>query len=91
MNACSMLNPCHSVDYHANSNACYFGNHPGEPTIEASGFWSAHSLGRRHYAGASSYVVIFLLHSELSLLLCQSMRHTHFLDSAALGFRQADH
>ena len=45
LDACSLLLPCHSVDYHVNSHKCYYGNHHGEPTISASGFQSGHTLG----------------------------------------------
>jgi hypothetical protein len=36
---------CHSVDYDIHRQICYYGKHQGEPTIEAPGFASAHSMG----------------------------------------------
>ncbi|KAI9371383.1 hypothetical protein BJX61DRAFT_543749 [Aspergillus egyptiacus] len=45
MDSCSMLNACHSVDYHVNSKMCFYGKHHGSPSIDAIGFQSAHSLG----------------------------------------------
>ena len=45
LDACSKLVPCHSVDYQWRTRTCYYSNHQGEPTIEATGFHSAHSMG----------------------------------------------
>ncbi|CAI7585420.1 unnamed protein product [Penicillium pancosmium] len=45
IDSCSKYIPCHSVDYHASSKKCYFGQHHGNPTIDAPGFQSAYSLG----------------------------------------------
>ncbi|EGE05382.1 hypothetical protein TEQG_04262, partial [Trichophyton equinum CBS 127.97] len=45
MDACSSVLQCHSVDYHPRTKKCYQSNHQSDPTIQASGFASAHSLG----------------------------------------------
>ncbi|KAJ4288813.1 hypothetical protein N0V88_007140 [Collariella sp. IMI 366227] len=49
--ACGRLLACHSVDYDVKRQTCYYGKHQGEPTINATGFASAHSMG---CAGACS-------------------------------------
>lgn len=43
--ACGRLLACHSVDYDIHRQICYYGKHQGEPTIDAPGFASAHSMG----------------------------------------------
>ncbi|OAL73645.1 hypothetical protein A7D00_1673 [Trichophyton violaceum] len=45
MDACSSVLQCHSVDYHSRTKKCYQFNHQSDPTIQASGFASEHSLG----------------------------------------------
>lgn len=45
MDACSSVLQCHSVDYHPRTKKCYQSNHQSDPTVQASGFASAHSLG----------------------------------------------
>ncbi|KAK2750671.1 hypothetical protein FQN57_002744 [Myotisia sp. PD_48] len=45
MQACARLGPCKSVDWHPRTKKCYFGEHIGEPEIDAPGFASAYSMG----------------------------------------------
>ncbi|KAF3394176.1 hypothetical protein F1880_004642 [Penicillium rolfsii] len=45
MDLCGKLVPCQSVDYHRRTKRCYFGDHAGEPTIDAPGFSAAYSMG----------------------------------------------
>ncbi|PVH98166.1 hypothetical protein DM02DRAFT_466281, partial [Periconia macrospinosa] len=45
MDACSKYIPCHSVDYHSTSKRCYYSNHHGTPSLDATGFQSAFSIG----------------------------------------------
>ncbi|EGD88003.1 hypothetical protein H112_04482 [Trichophyton rubrum D6] len=45
MDTCSSVLQCHSVDYHSRTKKCYQSNHQSDPTIQASGFASEHSLG----------------------------------------------
>ncbi|EFR00917.1 hypothetical protein MGYG_03920 [Nannizzia gypsea CBS 118893] len=45
MDECSAVLQCHSVDYHPRTRKCYQSNHQSDPSIQASGFASAHSLG----------------------------------------------
>ncbi|KAH6840596.1 hypothetical protein B0I37DRAFT_357472 [Chaetomium sp. MPI-CAGE-AT-0009] len=45
MEACGRLLACHSVDYDVHRQICYYGKHQGEPTISATGFASAYSMG----------------------------------------------
>lgn len=45
MKLCGLILACQSVDWQRDSGNCYFGKHSGEPTIAASGWASAHSIG----------------------------------------------
>ncbi|ESZ93103.1 hypothetical protein SBOR_6533 [Sclerotinia borealis F-4128] len=45
MKLCALALPCQSVDWQRDSGNCYFGKHSGAPTIAASGWASAHSMG----------------------------------------------
>jgi hypothetical protein len=52
--ACGKLLACHSVDYDAHRQTCYYGKHQGEPTIDAPGWASAHSMGSAGACAACS-------------------------------------
>ncbi|KAE8149881.1 hypothetical protein BDV25DRAFT_140399 [Aspergillus avenaceus] len=45
MSGCGMLVQCKSVDYHPRTGRCTFGDHGGEPTVDAPGYMSAYSMG----------------------------------------------
>lgn len=45
MDLCGKLVPCQSVDYHRRTKRCYFGDHAGEPIIDAPGFSAAYNMG----------------------------------------------
>lgn len=49
--ACASYIGCQSVDFHARTNKCYLGKRTSKPTLEASGWATAYSLG---CAGACS-------------------------------------
>ncbi|KAJ0415609.1 hypothetical protein BJY00DRAFT_326832 [Aspergillus carlsbadensis] len=42
---CGLMGPCNSVDYHHKTGRCTFGDHSGEPMIDAPGYASAWSMG----------------------------------------------
>ncbi|MCJ1290265.1 hypothetical protein MMC34_001801 [Xylographa carneopallida] len=53
MDACGGFIACHSVDFQYRTKKCYLGAHHGNPSITATGFDSAHSVGCAGACGGS--------------------------------------
>ncbi|THC88079.1 hypothetical protein EYZ11_012470 [Aspergillus tanneri] len=45
IDTCGLVGQCKSVDYHHRTGSCTFGDHGGEPLIDAPGYASAWSMG----------------------------------------------
>jgi hypothetical protein len=45
IDTCGLIGQCKSVDYHHRTGRCTFGEHGGEPMIDAPGYASAWSMG----------------------------------------------
>ncbi|KAH8434321.1 uncharacterized protein LDX57_011968 [Aspergillus melleus] len=45
IDTCGLIGQCKSVDYHHRTGSCTFGDHGGEPMIDAPGYASAWSMG----------------------------------------------